>query len=112
MTAQPEEDPSPGPEPDSFGEPLYEEVGDFGLQVLQSLQTSFRSSIAAETHEVSVHPPVVEETGSCDEDPSDAPSSPSSEELLLKELETALGGGEEPEEAGQRTVEDEGPYDV
>ncbi|XP_037531597.1 arf-GAP with Rho-GAP domain, ANK repeat and PH domain-containing protein 3 [Nematolebias whitei] len=33
-------------------EPLYEEVGDFGLQVLKSLETSFRSSRAAETQEV------------------------------------------------------------
>ncbi|KAM6923508.1 arf-GAP with Rho-GAP domain, ANK repeat and PH domain-containing protein 3 [Xenentodon cancila] len=33
-------------------EPLYEEVGDFGLQVLKSLQTSFLSSCAAETQEV------------------------------------------------------------
>ncbi|XP_027865426.1 arf-GAP with Rho-GAP domain, ANK repeat and PH domain-containing protein 3 isoform X1 [Xiphophorus couchianus] len=46
---------------DSFGEraespdlpePLYEEVGDFGLQVLKSLETSFRSSRVAETQEV------------------------------------------------------------
>lgn len=29
-------------------EPLYEEVGDFGLQVLKSLETSFLSSSAAE----------------------------------------------------------------
>ncbi|XP_059202723.1 arf-GAP with Rho-GAP domain, ANK repeat and PH domain-containing protein 3 [Centropristis striata] len=33
-------------------EPLYEEVGDFGLQVLKSLETSFLSSSAAETQEV------------------------------------------------------------
>ncbi|XP_038555312.1 arf-GAP with Rho-GAP domain, ANK repeat and PH domain-containing protein 3 [Micropterus salmoides] len=33
-------------------EPLYEEVGDFGLQVLKSLETSFLSSSAEETHEV------------------------------------------------------------
>uniref|UniRef100_A0A672GE83 ArfGAP with RhoGAP domain, ankyrin repeat and PH domain 3 n=1 Tax=Salarias fasciatus TaxID=181472 RepID=A0A672GE83_SALFA len=32
-------------------EPLYEEVGDFGLQVLKSLETSFLSSSAAETQE-------------------------------------------------------------
>ena len=33
-------------------EPLYEEVGDFGLQVLKSLETSFLSGSAAETQEV------------------------------------------------------------
>lgn len=33
-------------------EPLYEEVGDFGLQVLKSLETSFLSSGAADTQEV------------------------------------------------------------
>uniref|UniRef100_A0A665UHF8 ArfGAP with RhoGAP domain, ankyrin repeat and PH domain 3 n=1 Tax=Echeneis naucrates TaxID=173247 RepID=A0A665UHF8_ECHNA len=37
-------------------EPLYEEVGDFGLQVLRSLETSFLSSSTAETHEVQDHP--------------------------------------------------------
>lgn len=36
-------------------EPLYEEVGDFGLQVLKSLETSFLSSSAAETQEVADH---------------------------------------------------------
>lgn len=33
-------------------EPLYEEVGDFGLQVLKSLETSFLSSSTAETQDV------------------------------------------------------------
>ncbi|XP_076878011.1 arf-GAP with Rho-GAP domain, ANK repeat and PH domain-containing protein 3 isoform X2 [Brachyhypopomus gauderio] len=37
-------------------EPLYEEVGDFGLQVLKSLETSFRSSTHAETLEVPPRP--------------------------------------------------------
>lgn len=36
-------------------EPLYEEVGDFGLQVLKSLETSFLSSSATETQEVTDH---------------------------------------------------------
>ncbi|XP_070692429.1 arf-GAP with Rho-GAP domain, ANK repeat and PH domain-containing protein 3 [Pempheris klunzingeri] len=54
-------------QPDSFEErsespelpePLYEEVGDFGLQVLKSLETSFLSSSAAETQEVPDHPPL------------------------------------------------------
>uniref|UniRef100_A0A669BVX8 ArfGAP with RhoGAP domain, ankyrin repeat and PH domain 3 n=1 Tax=Oreochromis niloticus TaxID=8128 RepID=A0A669BVX8_ORENI len=39
-------------------EPLYEEVGDFGLQVLKSLETSFLSSSIAETQEVPDHPPL------------------------------------------------------
>nr|XP_046262179.1 arf-GAP with Rho-GAP domain, ANK repeat and PH domain-containing protein 3 [Scatophagus argus] len=39
-------------------EPLYEEVGDFGLQVLKSLETSFLSSHASETQEVPDHPPL------------------------------------------------------
>lgn len=37
-------------------EPLYEEVGDFGLQVLKSLETSFLSSSTAETQEVADRP--------------------------------------------------------
>uniref|UniRef100_A0AAY4DAU2 Arf-GAP with Rho-GAP domain, ANK repeat and PH domain-containing protein 3 n=1 Tax=Denticeps clupeoides TaxID=299321 RepID=A0AAY4DAU2_9TELE len=37
-------------------EPLYEEVGDFGLQVLKSLETSFRSGGHAETLEVPERP--------------------------------------------------------
>ncbi|XP_034398876.1 arf-GAP with Rho-GAP domain, ANK repeat and PH domain-containing protein 3 isoform X2 [Cyclopterus lumpus] len=37
-------------------EPLYEEVGDFGLQVLKSLETSFLSGSTAETQEVPDHP--------------------------------------------------------
>ncbi|KAM8910498.1 arf-GAP with Rho-GAP domain, ANK repeat and PH domain-containing protein 3 isoform 2-T2 [Spinachia spinachia] len=39
-------------EPRGLHEPLYEEVGDFGLQVLKSLETSFLSSSTAETQEV------------------------------------------------------------
>lgn len=128
MTAQPEEDPAP--EPDSFSEPLYEEVGDFGLQVLKSLQTSFRTSVAAETHEVPslhqhLHLVPTAETGQCHviaDNQQDAPSSPSSEELLLKELQSALGKSVEEEELlpedhqtqEQRTEEEEEeqPYDV
>ncbi|XP_054453167.1 arf-GAP with Rho-GAP domain, ANK repeat and PH domain-containing protein 3 [Anoplopoma fimbria] len=50
-------------------EPLYEEVGDFGLQVLKSLETSFLSSSATETQEVPDLPPlrlVPMETGHTD----------------------------------------------
>ncbi|XP_055034159.2 arf-GAP with Rho-GAP domain, ANK repeat and PH domain-containing protein 3 isoform X2 [Misgurnus anguillicaudatus] len=41
---------------ESLPEPLYEEVGDFGLQVLKSLETSFLSSAHAETQEVPARP--------------------------------------------------------
>ncbi|XP_072307561.1 arf-GAP with Rho-GAP domain, ANK repeat and PH domain-containing protein 3 [Eucyclogobius newberryi] len=107
MTAQPEDDPAP--EPDSFGEPLYEEVGDFGLQVLQSLQTSFRTSITAETQEVPAHPQLHLVATETADDQSDTPSSPSSEELLLKELQTALCKSAEDEQAldEQQTQEEE-----
>lgn len=57
------------PESPDLPEPLYEEVGDFGLQVLKSLETSFLSSSTAETQEVSDHPPlrlVPVETGHVD----------------------------------------------
>lgn len=117
MTAQPEEDPEP------FPEPLYEEVGDFGLQVLQSLQTSFRTSINSETLEVPTKTqevlPVCHVVTA--DDQSDAPSSPSSEELLLKELHTAFGKNSEEErsledhekqEEGTVEEEEEGQYDI
>ncbi|XP_034038142.1 arf-GAP with Rho-GAP domain, ANK repeat and PH domain-containing protein 3 isoform X2 [Thalassophryne amazonica] len=39
-------------------EPLYEEVGDFGLQVLKSLETSFLTSKAPETQELPDHLPL------------------------------------------------------
>ncbi|KAL6480397.1 hypothetical protein MHYP_G00114300 [Metynnis hypsauchen] len=43
-------------ERDESPEPLYEEVGDFSLQVLKSLETSFRTSTHAETLEVPSRP--------------------------------------------------------
>ncbi|XP_072520035.1 arf-GAP with Rho-GAP domain, ANK repeat and PH domain-containing protein 3 isoform X1 [Salminus brasiliensis] len=43
-------------ERDESPEPLYEEVGDFSLQVLKSLETSFRTSAHAETLEVPPRP--------------------------------------------------------
>ena len=43
-------------ERDESPEPLYEEVGDFSLQVLKSLETSFRTSAHAETMEVPTRP--------------------------------------------------------
>lgn len=51
MKVQQDSSEEPSASPD-LPEPLYEEVGDFGLQVLKSLETSFLSSSAAETQEV------------------------------------------------------------
>uniref|UniRef100_A0A8P4FZQ3 ArfGAP with RhoGAP domain, ankyrin repeat and PH domain 3 n=1 Tax=Dicentrarchus labrax TaxID=13489 RepID=A0A8P4FZQ3_DICLA len=84
-------------------EPLYEEVGDFGLQVLKSLETSFLSSSTAETQEVPDHPPLrlvpvetghVEHkivpdpvrTGSADPPEQSRGICTPSQELLLQEL--------------------------
>lgn len=115
-------------------EPLYEEVGDFGLQVLKSLETSFRSSRVAETQEVPDHLPlrlVLSETGHLEHlvvpeevqtasSAEEAPETSSaaggggavrkrqqlSEELLLQELSSAFTKKEEQEE------EEERPYDI
>ncbi|XP_017293553.1 arf-GAP with Rho-GAP domain, ANK repeat and PH domain-containing protein 3 [Kryptolebias marmoratus] len=113
-------------------EPLYEEVGDFGLQVLKSLETSFRSSRIAETQEVPDELPlrlVLSETGHLEHmvvpeevqtasSPEEAlePSSTGegavrkrqelSQELLLQELSSAFTKKTEEEE------EEERPYDV
>ncbi|XP_035505352.2 arf-GAP with Rho-GAP domain, ANK repeat and PH domain-containing protein 3 isoform X2 [Scophthalmus maximus] len=46
------------PESPDLPEPLYEEVGDFGLQVLKSLETSFLSGSTVETQEVPDHLPL------------------------------------------------------
>lgn len=78
-------------------EPLYEEVGDFGLQVLKSLETSFRSSSIAETQEVPDEPPlrlVLSESGRLDRVvlPEDARSAGGSVETL--EQSSSSGGGE------------------
>ncbi|KAM3866624.1 arf-GAP with Rho-GAP domain, ANK repeat and PH domain-containing protein 3-like [Diretmus argenteus] len=50
------EERSESPDLPDLPEPLYEEVGDFGLQVLKSLETSFLSGSAAETQEVPDRP--------------------------------------------------------
>ncbi|XP_034055349.1 arf-GAP with Rho-GAP domain, ANK repeat and PH domain-containing protein 3, partial [Gymnodraco acuticeps] len=82
-------------------EPLYEEVGDFGLQVLQSLQTSFLSGGASETQEVPDPPPLrlLPEDPPSEDPPSEDPQSEDplqsggctlSQELLLKELSSAF----------------------
>ncbi|XP_029917727.1 arf-GAP with Rho-GAP domain, ANK repeat and PH domain-containing protein 3 [Myripristis murdjan] len=44
------------PESPDLPEPLYEEVGDFGLQVLKSLETSFLSGASDDTREVPDRP--------------------------------------------------------
>ncbi|XP_029283774.1 arf-GAP with Rho-GAP domain, ANK repeat and PH domain-containing protein 3 isoform X2 [Cottoperca gobio] len=89
-------------------EPLYEEVGDFGLQVLKSLESSFLSSSATETQEVPELPPLrlvpvehvtvpkpvsaelLQQSGGCT----------AAQELLLQELSSAFTKktGEEEEE--------------
>lgn len=78
-------------------EPLYEEVGDFGLQVLKSLETSFRSSSIAETQEVPDEPPlrlVLSESGRLDRVvlPEEVRSAGGSVETL--ERSSSSGGGE------------------
>uniref|UniRef100_A0A9J7XS58 ArfGAP with RhoGAP domain, ankyrin repeat and PH domain 3 n=1 Tax=Cyprinus carpio carpio TaxID=630221 RepID=A0A9J7XS58_CYPCA len=74
-------------------EPLYEEVGDFGLQVLKSLETSFLSSAHAETQEEeptdSLHVP-----GKHRSHRSCSPQ----QELLLQELSTMFCKKPESEE--------------
>ena len=114
-------------------EPLYEEVGDFGLQVLRSLETSFLSGGLAETQEVPDSPPltlVPLETGhaervivpGCGGGVSVKPLEASAEgdgmstaaervctasqELLLQELSSAFTRKSQEEE------EEERPYDV
>ncbi|XP_024918776.1 arf-GAP with Rho-GAP domain, ANK repeat and PH domain-containing protein 3 isoform X2 [Cynoglossus semilaevis] len=113
-------------------EPLYEEVGDFGLQVLKSLETSFLSSSNAETHEVPDDPPLrlipvdsrqMDQINTLDPELSigerEADCSPStnkrrtqqlgctqSQELLLQELSSAFTRKTQEEE------EEERPYDV
>ncbi|XP_038142613.1 arf-GAP with Rho-GAP domain, ANK repeat and PH domain-containing protein 3 [Cyprinodon tularosa] len=76
-------------------EPLYEEVGDFGLQVLKSLETSFRSSSIAETQEVPDQPPlrlVLSESGHLDHIiiPEEVQKAPGSDETLEQ---SSNGGG-------------------
>ncbi|XP_071313723.1 arf-GAP with Rho-GAP domain, ANK repeat and PH domain-containing protein 3 isoform X2 [Trachinotus anak] len=75
-------------------EPLYEEVGDFGLQVLKSLETSFLSSSAAETQEVLDHPRlrlVPVETGHLDS--MMAPDRVSGSVETLEHSSSSGGGG-------------------
>lgn len=110
-------------------EPLYEEVGDFGLQVLKSLETSFRSSRAAETQEVPdqlqlrlvlsetghVEQMVVPEDVQPDDGVEETPEPGGdgegavkkrqqlSQQLLLQELSSAFI---------KKTEEEERPYDV
>ncbi|XP_013855170.1 arf-GAP with Rho-GAP domain, ANK repeat and PH domain-containing protein 3 [Austrofundulus limnaeus] len=78
------------PESPDLPEPLYEEVGDFGLQVLKSLETSFRSSRVAETQEVPDQMPlrlVLSETGHL-------------EHMVVPEEVRTAGGAEEAPETG------------
>ncbi|XP_031734373.1 arf-GAP with Rho-GAP domain, ANK repeat and PH domain-containing protein 3 [Anarrhichthys ocellatus] len=77
-------------------EPLYEEVGDFGLQVLKSLETSFLSSSAAETQEVLDRlplRPVPLETGHSDQVVIHHPARTAEETLELSGGGGGDGGG-------------------
>ncbi|XP_035983449.1 arf-GAP with Rho-GAP domain, ANK repeat and PH domain-containing protein 3 isoform X2 [Fundulus heteroclitus] len=79
-------------------EPLYEEVGDFGLQVLKSLETSFRSSSIAETQEVPDQPPlrlVLSDSGHLDHMiiPEEVRSAGGSVETLEQSSSSSSGGG-------------------
>ncbi|XP_061895806.1 arf-GAP with Rho-GAP domain, ANK repeat and PH domain-containing protein 3-like isoform X2 [Entelurus aequoreus] len=104
-------------------EPLYEEVGDFGLQVLKSLETSFLTSSAAETQEV-LQPaklpadPVCDwareadavtghEDGGCRKSRLQTVCTPA-QELLLQELSSAFGKNPEEDEM-EEEEEDVGP---
>ncbi|XP_013885003.1 arf-GAP with Rho-GAP domain, ANK repeat and PH domain-containing protein 3 [Austrofundulus limnaeus] len=81
------------PESPDLPEPLYEEVGDFGLQVLKSLETSFRSSRVAETQEVPDQMPlrlVLSETGHLEH------------MVVPEEVRTASGAEEAPETGSAR----------
>uniref|UniRef100_A0A3B4ES83 ArfGAP with RhoGAP domain, ankyrin repeat and PH domain 3 n=1 Tax=Pundamilia nyererei TaxID=303518 RepID=A0A3B4ES83_9CICH len=108
-------------------EPLYEEVGDFGLQVLKSLETSFLSSSIAETQEVPDHPPlrlvpvesrdldhmIIPEVvrmarGSVETLEQSSSICTPSQELLLQELSSAFIKNTTEEER----EEEERPYDV
>uniref|UniRef100_A0A8C9Y5K4 ArfGAP with RhoGAP domain, ankyrin repeat and PH domain 3 n=1 Tax=Sander lucioperca TaxID=283035 RepID=A0A8C9Y5K4_SANLU len=126
-------------QPDSLSEPdppepLYEEVGDFGLQVLRSLETSFLSGGRAETQEVPDSPPltlVPLETGHAERiiipgcsgvsvEPLETSAEgdgvstaaervcTASQELLLQELSSAFTRKSQEEEE----EEEERPYDV
>ncbi|XP_061541602.1 arf-GAP with Rho-GAP domain, ANK repeat and PH domain-containing protein 3 isoform X4 [Phycodurus eques] len=78
-------------------EPLYEEVGDFGLQVLKSLESSFLSGGGGDTRELRDPPearPLPAPHGYADSEPASQPQAvcTPSQELLLQELSSAFGG--------------------
>ncbi|XP_024138927.1 arf-GAP with Rho-GAP domain, ANK repeat and PH domain-containing protein 3 isoform X1 [Oryzias melastigma] len=77
-------------------EPLYEEVGDFGLQVLRSLETSFLTSSTAETHEVPDLPPLrlVLSENSCLDHTSDPEADQTGQESQEQSGGQGAGGGD------------------
>ncbi|RVE67529.1 hypothetical protein OJAV_G00104410 [Oryzias javanicus] len=77
-------------------EPLYEEVGDFGLQVLRSLETSFLTSSSAETHEVPDLPPLrlVLSENSCLDHVSDPEADQTGQESQEQGGGQEAGGGD------------------
>ncbi|XP_077465087.1 arf-GAP with Rho-GAP domain, ANK repeat and PH domain-containing protein 3 isoform X2 [Stigmatopora argus] len=79
-------------------EPLYEEVGDFGLQVLKSLETSFLCG--NETRELPDPPlPVARSDPEPEADPRPQAACTPAQELLLREMSSAFGGKAQLEEA-------------
>ncbi|XP_061690994.1 arf-GAP with Rho-GAP domain, ANK repeat and PH domain-containing protein 3 isoform X2 [Syngnathoides biaculeatus] len=82
-------------------EPVYEEVGDFGLQVLKSLETSFLSGGggAEGPRGPPAARPLPGRRGSADSDPASRPqvACTPSQELLLQELSSVFGGKAEPD---------------
>ncbi|XP_057706798.1 arf-GAP with Rho-GAP domain, ANK repeat and PH domain-containing protein 3 isoform X1 [Corythoichthys intestinalis] len=82
-------------------EPLYEEVGDFGLQVLKSLESSFLCG-AGDARELPDLPPALS-IACADPEPDSPPSRPQTvctpaQELLLREMSSAFGGKADLEE--------------
>ncbi|CAJ1059324.1 arf-GAP with Rho-GAP domain%2C ANK repeat and PH domain-containing protein 3 isoform X1 [Xyrichtys novacula] len=129
------------PESPDLPEPLYEEVGDFGLQVLKSLETSFLSNSTSETQEVLDQPPlrlVPVDTGHVDhiivpdpvqtEEPEEQNGDRGAErrrrrtqlmgvctpsqELLLQELSSAFTKRTEGEEGEEKGEEEEREEEV
>ncbi|XP_077388256.1 arf-GAP with Rho-GAP domain, ANK repeat and PH domain-containing protein 3 isoform X2 [Festucalex cinctus] len=95
-------------------EPLYEEVGDFGLQVLKSLESSFlaggggKDDGAREPRVTPVVRPLAASLGVADTRPPSRPQAGCtlSQELLLQEMTSAFGRKAEQEEEEEQREQD------
>uniref|UniRef100_A0A3Q2YL47 ArfGAP with RhoGAP domain, ankyrin repeat and PH domain 3 n=2 Tax=Hippocampus comes TaxID=109280 RepID=A0A3Q2YL47_HIPCM len=88
-------------------EPLYEEVGDFGLQVLKSLESSFLSGDGERAREPR-EPPTARSPAAPSEAVEGSPAGPtSSQELLLQEMTSAFGRKAEREQDEEEPREQE-----